>query len=96
MPNFSKKKPGMFTYAKLECLKNIGITTAKFPNFFPETHRVVRVERERVSPADLEGDQLAGGDGLEHGHHVVVGEPQHAGVVHVHQDVAWGKNKILI
>ena len=49
---------------------------------------VVGVEGERVAAAHVQGDQLAGRNALEHGHHVVVGEAEHTGTVHVHQHVA--------
>ena len=57
---------------------------------------VVRVEGERVAAADVQRDQLPGGNALEHGHHVVVGEAQHAGAVHVHQHVAWKNERRML
>jgi hypothetical protein len=33
---------------------------------------------------------------LEHGHHVVVGEAQHAGSVHVHQHIACKTGMLLV
>ncbi len=55
---------------------------------------IVGVEGEGVAAAHVQGDQLAGGNALEHRHHVVVGEAQHAGPVHVHQHVACNKNRL--
>ena len=49
---------------------------------------VVRVEGERITPADVKTDDLAWADTLEHGDHVVVGEPQYALPVDVDQHVA--------
>jgi hypothetical protein len=49
---------------------------------------VVWIKRQRVASTDLQRNGVSRRNGLKHAHHVMVGEAQDTGRVHVHQGVA--------